>query len=100
MDKGRIVAEGSPRQLIQRYVTRDVLELRLAPDVRHSLDGQLHALARYVEELPERLQLYADDGEHVLEQVHAAGIPVERALVRRATLEDVFLRLTGRTLID
>ena len=100
MDKGRIVAEGSPRDLIARYVTRDVLELRLAPEVRASLDGRLKGLARHIEELPERLQLYADDGEQVLEQVHAAGIPIERALVRRATLEDVFLRLTGRTLID
>lgn len=100
MDKGRIVAHGSPRELIEHYVTRDVLELRLAPDVRQSLDGQLHALVHYVEDLPERLQLYADDGERVLEQVRAAGIPIERALVRRATLEDVFLRITGRTLID
>jgi lipooligosaccharide transport system ATP-binding protein len=100
MDKGRIVAEGSPHDLIARYVTRDVLELRLAPEVRAALDGRLRALARHIEELPERLQLYADDGELVLEQVHAAGIPIERALVRRATLEDVFLRLTGRTLID
>jgi lipooligosaccharide transport system ATP-binding protein len=100
MDKGRIVAEGSPRDLVARYVTRDVLELRLAPEVRASLDGRLTGLARHIEELPERLQLYADDGEQVLEQVHAAGIPIERALVRRATLEDVFLRLTGRTLID
>jgi lipooligosaccharide transport system ATP-binding protein len=100
MDKGRIVAEGSPRELIERYVTRDVLELRLTPAVRSTLDGRLRHLARHIEELPERLQLYADDGEQVLEQIHAAQIPIERALVRRATLEDVFLRLTGRTLIE
>jgi lipooligosaccharide transport system ATP-binding protein len=100
MDKGRIVAEGSPRDLIARYVTREVLEVRLAPDVRASLDGRLAALADRVEELPDRVQLYADDGEQVLEHIHAAGIPVERALVRRATLEDVFLRLAGRSLVD
>jgi lipooligosaccharide transport system ATP-binding protein len=100
MDKGRIVAEGSPRQLIERYVTREVLELRIAPETRASLDGRLTRLADRVEELSDRVQLYVADGEQALEQVHAAGIPVERALVRRATLEDVFLRLTGRTLID
>jgi lipooligosaccharide transport system ATP-binding protein len=100
MDKGRIVAEGSPAQLIDRYVTREVLELRIAPDTRASLDGRLAHIADRVEELSDRVQLYVADGEQALEHVHAAGIPVERALVRRATLEDVFLRLTGRTLID
>jgi len=100
MDKGRIVAEGSPRELIERYVTRDVLELRLSDDASESLKERLGALAKHVEILPERLQLHADDGEQVLEQIHALGVPVERALVRRATLEDVFLRLTGRTLVD
>ena len=100
MDKGRIVAEGSPRELIERYVTREVLELRLSDDASESLKHRLGALAKHVEILPERLQLHADDGEQVLEQIHALGVPVERALVRRATLEDVFLRLTGRTLVD
>jgi lipooligosaccharide transport system ATP-binding protein len=100
MDKGCIVAEGSPRDLITRYVTREVLEVRFAHDVRASLDGRLATLADRVEELPDRIQLYADDGEQVLEQIHAAGIPIERALVRRATLEDVFLRLAGRSLVD
>ena len=100
MDKGRIVAEGSPRELIERYVTREVLELRLSDDASESLKHRLGALAKHVEILPERLQLHADDGEQVLEQIHALGLPIERALVRRATLEDVFLRLTGRTLVD
>lgn len=100
MDKGRIVAEGSPRALIEQHVTREVLEIRVDRDVRASLDGRLSRMAARIEELPDRIQLYADDGEQVLEQVHAAGIVVERALVRRATLEDVFLRLTGRSLAD
>ena len=100
MDKGRIVAEGSPRELIERYVTREVLELRLSDDASESVKQRLGALAKHVEFLPERLQLHADDGEQVLEQVHALGVPIERALVRRATLEDVFLQLTGRTLVD
>ncbi len=100
MDRGRIVAHGSPRELIERYVTPEVLELRVAPEVRATLGARLSALAERSEDLPDRIQLYAADGEQVLEQIHAAGIPVERALVRRATLEDVFLRLAGRTLVD
>ena len=103
MDKGRIVAAGSPRELIERYVSREVLELRVADHLRPTLDAGLAGLApavTHVERLPDRLQLYADDGEVVLERVHAMGIQVERALVRRASLEDVFLRLAGRTLVD
>ena len=100
MDKGRIVAEGSPRELIARYVTREVLEVRMTDEVRAANAGRLATLGTHLEHLPERLQFYADDGEQVLAQIHQMGLPVERALVRRATLEDVFLRLTGRTLID
>jgi len=100
LDKGRIVAHGSPRELIERYVTREVLELRVSDGVRDSLLPRVGPLARHVEVLPDRLQLHADDGEQVLEEIHAMGVSIERALVRRATLEDVFLRLTGRTLID
>jgi lipooligosaccharide transport system ATP-binding protein len=100
MDKARIVAEGSPRELIDQYSTREVLELRLPDSARDSLDGQLDGLADRVEHLPDRLLLYTDDGEHALDQVHRREIAVESALVRRSTLEDVFLRLTGRTLIE
>ncbi len=100
MDKGRIVAEGSPRELIARYVTKEVLEVRMTDEVRTANAERLSRLASHLEHLPERLQFYADDGEQVLEQIHQMGLPIERALVRRATLEDVFLRLTGRTLID
>jgi lipooligosaccharide transport system ATP-binding protein len=100
MDKAEIAAEGSPRELIERYATREVLELRFADAVRSSLDGRLDGLADRVEALPDRHLLYVDDGERALEAVHDRQIPVESALVRRATLEDVFLRLTGRTLIE
>jgi lipooligosaccharide transport system ATP-binding protein len=100
MDAGRIIAEGSPRQLIERYSTREVLELRMADDVRAWLDGRLSALADRVQELPDLIQLYTADAEHVLERVRALGIPLDSALVRRATLEDVFLRLTGHALIE
>ncbi|HET9539929.1 MAG TPA: ABC transporter ATP-binding protein, partial [Candidatus Limnocylindria bacterium] len=100
MDKAEIAAEGSPRELIERYATREVLELRFADAVRASLDGRLDGLAERIEALPDRHLLYVDDGERALEAVHDRQIPVESALVRRSTLEDVFLRLTGRTLIE
>jgi lipooligosaccharide transport system ATP-binding protein len=100
MDKAKIVAEGSPRQLIDQHATREVLELRFTDAARAALDGRLEGLADRIEELPDRLLLYTADGERTLEQVNTRGIPIESALVRRATLEDVFLRLTGRTLIE
>jgi lipooligosaccharide transport system ATP-binding protein len=100
MDKAEIVAAGTPRELIETYATREVLELRIPDGARGNLDGRLDGLADRVEELPDRYLLYADDGEHALEGVHARDIPIESALVRRATLEDVFLRLTGRSLVE
>ncbi|HTE65893.1 MAG TPA: ABC transporter ATP-binding protein [Candidatus Binatia bacterium] len=100
MDKAKIVAEGSPRELIERYSTREVLELRFPDEVKSGLDGRLEGLAERVEELPDRVLLYTADGERTLETIHAREIRIDSALVRRATLEDVFLRLTGRTLVE
>jgi lipooligosaccharide transport system ATP-binding protein len=100
MDKAKIVAEGSPRQLIDRYSTREVTELRFAPGVQETLDGQLDGLAERIEHLPDRVLLYADDGEAAVAAAHARGLEPEQVLVRRSSLEDVFLRLTGRSLIE
>jgi lipooligosaccharide transport system ATP-binding protein len=100
MDKAKIVAEGSPRQLIEQYSTREVLELRFRPEVQDSLDGQLDGLADRIEHLPDRLLLYTADGEAAVAEVHRRGVEPESSLIRRSTLEDVFLRLTGRTLIE
>lgn len=100
MDSGLIVAEGSPRELIDRYSTREVLELRFTPGAQQSWRETLHDLADRVEELPDRLLLYAADGEAVLAAAHQRGIRPASTLVRRSTLEDVFLRLTGRSLVD
>jgi lipooligosaccharide transport system ATP-binding protein len=100
MDAGKIIAEGSPRQLIERYSTPEVLELRLPEEARASLDGRLSTLTDRVQALPDRLQLYTSDAEHLLERVRALNVPVDSALVRRTTLEDVFLQLTGHTLIE
>jgi lipooligosaccharide transport system ATP-binding protein len=100
MDKAKIVAEGSPRELISRYVTREVLELRVADEVKPKVEASLDGLADRVEILPDRVLIYTAEGEPVLAHIHESGIPTESALVRRATLEDVFLTLTGRSLIE
>ena len=100
MDKAKIVAEGSPRRLIEQYSTREVTELRFAPGVQETLDGQLDGLAERIERLPDRVLLYADDGEAAVAAAHARGLQPEQVLVRRSSLEDVFLRLTGRSLIE
>jgi len=100
MDKAKIVAEGSPRALIEQYSTREVTELRFAPGIAETLDGQLEGIAERVEHLPDRVLLYADDGEAAAVAVHQRGLKPETVLVRRSSLEDVFLRLTGRSLVD
>jgi lipooligosaccharide transport system ATP-binding protein len=100
MDKAKIVAEGSPRQLIDRYSTKEVAEFRFAPGVQETLDGRFDGLADRVEKLPDRVLLYAEDGEHVVTTARDRGLHPETVLVRRSTLEDVFLRLTGRSLVE
>jgi lipooligosaccharide transport system ATP-binding protein len=100
MDKARIVAGGSPLELIERYSTREVLELRFGDAERASLDGRLEGLAERIEVLPDRTLLYTDDGEKALDEVHRRNIAVQSALVRRSSLEDVFLSLTGRSLVE
>jgi len=100
MDHGRFAAEGSPRELIDRFATREVLELRFRIDGQQAAAAAVEDLADRTEELPDRLLLYTDDGDSALRQVHERGLRPESAIVRRGTLEDVFLRLTGRTLVD
>jgi lipooligosaccharide transport system ATP-binding protein len=100
MDKAKIVAEGSPRQLIEQYSTKEVTEMRFDPAVQDQLGSELDGLAERVERLPDRVLLYTDDGEAAAAAAHARGLRPETVLVRRSTLEDVFLRLTGRSLIE
>ena len=100
MDKGVIVAEGSPLDLIREHSTREVLELRFGVSDHDAVVDQVADLGERVEVLPDRLLVYTDDGDAVVDAVHARGLAPETVLVRRATLEDVFLRLTGRTLVD
>jgi lipooligosaccharide transport system ATP-binding protein len=100
MDKGRFAAEGSPRQLIDEYSTREVVELRFAPGAHEEVAPSLADLADRIEILPDRILLYTDDGDAALAEVARLGHVARTTLVRRSTLEDVFLRLTGRTLVD
>ena len=100
MDKGKIMAENSPAQLIKDYSTKEVLEVRFGSDKNHEMVEILRPLAERIEVLPDRILLYAEDGEHLLEQIAAKGIHPNTSLVRRSSLEDVFLRLTGRTLVE
>jgi lipooligosaccharide transport system ATP-binding protein len=100
MDQGRIAAEGSPRELIQRHSTREVLELRYVPGQNELQAERLQGLGDRVEVLPDRVLVYADDGEAALREVHNRDAMPESSLVRRSSLEDVFLALTGRTLND
>ncbi|MGH3646452.1 MAG: ABC transporter ATP-binding protein [Micromonosporaceae bacterium] len=100
MDGGKIVAEGSPRTLIERYSTREVVELRFGIDEPLAdYAGKLDGLGR-VEVLPDRLLVYADDGDAATAEIHRRDLTPASVLVRRSSLEDVFLHLTGRTLVD
>ncbi|WP_106299076.1 ABC transporter ATP-binding protein [Knoellia remsis] len=100
MDKGLIAAEGSPRELIAAHSTREVAELRFGVGEHEAIADKVADLGERVEVLPDRLLVYTDDGEHVLAQVHERGLTPVATLVRRSSLEDVFLRLTGRSLVD
>jgi lipooligosaccharide transport system ATP-binding protein len=116
MDGGKIVAEGSPRELIERYSTREVVELRFAGDSLEDYAGLLAGIGKRVEVLPDRILLYVDDGDAAVAAVHQRAptskvpapsmpdardrAPLPSVLVRRSSLEDVFLHLTGRSLVD
>ncbi|MEU5721400.1 ABC transporter ATP-binding protein [Micromonospora sp. NPDC047738] len=100
MDGGRIVAEGSPRTLIERHSTREVVELRFAVESQEMFAGKLSGLGERVEVLPDRILLYVADGDAAAAEVSARGLVPASVLVRRSSLEDVFLHLTGRTLVD
>ena len=101
MDGGRIVAEGSPRELIDRYSTREVVELRFAlPQEQQAVLARLDGAGDRVENLADRVLIYTAHGDEALANVTRDGIEPASVLVRRSTLEDVFLQLTGRTLDD
>ena len=100
MDKGKIMAEGSPAELIKEYSTREVLEVRFGSDRNKEVAPILREMCDRIEELPDRILLYVEDGELLLEAIAAKKLHPNTSLVRRSSLEDVFLRLTGRSLIE
>jgi lipooligosaccharide transport system ATP-binding protein len=99
MDEGRIVAEGSPRQLIDRHSTREVVELRFAaPEQQDTAVPRLDGLGSRIEPVADRVLIYTDRGDDTVAAVSERGLHPESVLVRRSSLEDVFLLLTGRSL--
>jgi len=100
VDKGRIMAEGTPASLIREHSSREVLEVRFGSDRNEQAAQQLQGIGDRVDVLPDRILVYAHDGEAALERVMASGLTPVTTLVRRSSLEDVFLRLTGRSLIE
>ncbi len=101
MDAGRIVAEGAPTALIAAHATREVVEIRLAPEEDEAAAVRvMERTGHRIEALPDRVLAYVDDGDAFVREVHARGLEPTAVLTRRATLEDVFLRLTGRVLAD
>ncbi|TFJ95112.1 oxidoreductase [Platysternon megacephalum] len=100
VDEGQIKAEGSPASLIREYSTKEVLEVRFGSDRNAEVVEVLRGIGERLEVLPDRVLVYADNGEAALEQVAARGLHPLTSLVRRSSLEDVFLRLTGRSLVD
>jgi lipooligosaccharide transport system ATP-binding protein len=100
MDQGRIAAEGSPRELIDRYSTREVVELRFAPGESERMADKVSDLGERMEVLPDRILLYSNEGDDTALAVESRGLEPLSMLLRRSTLEDVFLQLTGRHLVD
>jgi lipooligosaccharide transport system ATP-binding protein len=100
MDKGRIMAEGSPAELIKKYSSKEVLEVRFGSKGNAAAAKKLAEVGDRLEVLPDRILVYTDNGEKALERVAKLGLDPVTSLVRRSSLEDVFLRLTGRTLVD
>ena len=100
MDKGQIMAEGSPADLIRDYSSREVVEVRFGSSKNAEVAPHLEGLGERIEVLPDRILIYAENGEQVLHEITKKGFEPLTSLVRRSSLEDVFLRLTGRTLVD
>jgi len=100
MDKGKIMAEGSPAELIKKYSSKEVLEVRFGSENNIVVAEKLKGVGERLEVLPDRILVYAQSGEKCLEQIVKLGLEPVTSLVRRSSLEDVFLRLTGRTLVE
>ncbi len=100
MDKGKIMAEGSPADLIKQYSSKEVLEVRFGSSRNAEVADQLNGIGDRIEILPDRILIYSENGEADLHTILTRGLEPVTSLVRRSSLEDVFLRLTGRTLVE
>jgi lipooligosaccharide transport system ATP-binding protein len=100
MDGGRIISEGTPRDLIEEHISPEVLEFRANRDALERLARIVSEMADDVDRLGEVLLVYTSDSDAVARKVKESGVPVDNTLYRQATLEDVFLKLTGRRLVD
>jgi lipooligosaccharide transport system ATP-binding protein len=100
MDKGKIAAEGSPRELIEHHSPREVVELRFPVGEQEGAMARLDGVAGRIEALPDRVLVYTDDADATTAEVHRRGLEPETVVARRSSLEDVFLRLAGRSLVD
>ena len=100
MDKGKIMAEGSPAELIKKYSSKEVLEVRFGSKNNAAAAKKLEKVGDRIEVLPDRILIYSANGEKELEKLTKLGLNPITSLVRRSSLEDVFLRLTGRSLVE
>jgi lipooligosaccharide transport system ATP-binding protein len=100
MDKGEIMAEGAPAELIKQYSSKEVVEVRFGADRNEVIAKELEGMGDRIEVLPDRILIYTEQGEALLAKIIESGKNPITSLVRRSSLEDVFLRLTGRTLVD
>lgn len=100
MDRGNIVCEGNPWSLIQQHIPYQVVEIRTTEAVKAEILTRFSSSIKDAENLSDRLLIYTDQAEYLLREVQQSDVPAKTIMTRRATLEDVFLKLTGRELID
>ena len=100
MEGGRIISEGAPRDLISEHVSSEVLELRTTPEVLEKLESIVEGISVNTDRVGDALLVYAPDADVLMEKIRESGFEADDVLRRRGTLEDVFLKLTGRRLVD
>ena len=98
MHRGKILKEGVPSNLVTEEIGREVVEIRIAKEEDEKIIGRLSSLACGHERVGDTLYFYCRDGQDVMKRLIELDLP--NYLTRPATLEDVFLKLTGRGLIE
>lgn len=98
MDQGQIIERGTPQDLIQKHIGREVLEIRVSEPEKYKILALGTSLAKGHDSYRDLLMIYTDEAETALKTIQDMGINTDYTLVRRSGLEDVFLKLTGRRL--